>query len=57
MYLALGSDAGAYLVPHGEGLIDEYRIFSGMFGEKEGFQKRLLEGEERIRKKFQEDGI
>lgn len=57
VYLALGSDAGAYLVPHGEGLIDEYRIFSGMFGEKEGFQKRLLEGEERIRKKFQEDGI
>ena len=56
VHLALGSDAGAYLVPHGEGLLDEYRIFCGMFGEREGFQERLLEGETRIREKFQEEG-
>lgn len=52
VYLALGSDAGAYLVPHGQGLVDEYRAFCSMFGESDDLKKRLQQGEDRIREKF-----
>lgn len=50
--LALGSDAGAYLVPHGKGILDEYRIFREILGESEELDARLLEGERMIREKF-----
>ena len=50
--MALGSDAGAYLVPHGQGLLDEWGCFQEILGDKADMEKRLLEGEEIIRKKF-----
>lgn len=50
--MALGSDAGAYLVPHGQGLLDERGCFQEILGDKADLEKRLLEGEEIIRKKF-----
>ena len=52
--LAAGSDAGAYRVLHGQGLVDEYQIFCDLFGETEELKNRLKEGESVIRRKFQE---
>lgn len=50
--LALGSDAGAYLVPHGQGLLDELHCFREILGERAELEARLLEGEEIIRRTF-----
>lgn len=50
--MALGSDAGAYLVPHGQGLLDEWSCFQEILGDKTDLETRLLEGEAIIRKKF-----
>ena len=65
--IALGSDAGAFRVPHGEGLLDEYREIRRLMleaggKEKESFAQfhlteeeldgRLAEAEEQIRRKF-----
>lgn len=33
-HIGLGSDAGAYLVPHGQGLLDEYEYMKQAVGEK-----------------------
>ena len=50
--MALGSDAGAYLVEHGKGISDEYGCFVEILGETPELQKRLLQGEEEIRSRF-----
>ena len=50
--LALGSDAGAFCVPHGQGLMDEYREFKRLLGEGKELDMRLQEGEEEIKKRF-----
>lgn len=51
--LALGSDAGAYRVFHGEGICDEWRCFQEIIGEeKEEMKKRLQDSEEEVRKRF-----
>lgn len=50
--MALGSDAGAYRVPHGQGIEDEYRIFQDVLGAGPELDAYLLKGEEKIRKKF-----
>lgn len=50
--MALGSDAGAYLVPHGQGLLDELACFQEILGEKKDLFFRLSEGEKFIREKF-----
>lgn len=50
--LALGSDAGAYLVPHGQGLYDEWNCFKEILSDKPDFEERLKTGEKIIRKKF-----
>lgn len=50
--LALGSDAGAYCVLHGQGVKDEYQAFCACIGESAKLTVRLLEGEEEIRQKF-----
>ena len=50
--LALGSDAGAYMVPHGKGLEDEYRTFQDIFGESEELNEYLGRGEKELRKRF-----
>lgn len=55
--IALGSDAGAYLVPHGQGLLDELRRFQYLLCEEqdEKLKKRLAEGETKIKKRFRTD--
>ena len=50
--LALGSDAGAYMVPHGKGLEDEYRTFQDIFGESEELNEYLERGEKELRERF-----
>lgn len=52
--LALGSDAGAYLVPHGKGIVREYEIFSKVCPavSKEELHKRIWQGEEAVRRVF-----
>ncbi|MDO5425316.1 MAG: amidohydrolase family protein [Eubacteriales bacterium] len=50
--LALGSDAGAYRVRHGEGIVEEYRAFQEILGAGEALDGYLAKGEARIREKF-----
>ena len=50
--LALGSDAGAYMVPHGKGLEDEYRTFQDIFGGSEELNAYLRRGEKELRERF-----
>lgn len=47
--LALGSDAGAYMVPHGIGIQDEYRVFGTLLGDGAKLDDILHKGEEKIR--------
>ena len=49
VHMALGSDAGAYRVYHGQGLADEWNCFKEILGDSQPVQQRLLEGEQRIR--------
>lgn len=50
--IALGSDAGAYRVLHGQGIVDEYQEFCRIFAGKDDLIKRLTFGEAKIREKF-----
>ncbi|MGI6093917.1 MAG: amidohydrolase family protein [Lachnospiraceae bacterium] len=50
--LAAGSDAGAHLVYHGEGLLDEVKRLRSIIPEEEALMQRLTESESRIRQKF-----
>lgn len=51
--LALGSDAGAYRVPHGTGIYDEYQAFiEAVDVNKQEADWRLEQGEEQIRSRF-----
>lgn len=47
--LALGSDAGAFGVPHGQGTEDEYAAYRRLFPGDESLDSALQEGEARIR--------
>ena len=47
--LAVGSDAGAYAVPHGKGALDEKEAFYRILGKKEAVDRRLEEGMALIR--------
>ena len=49
---ALGSDAGAYCVLHGDGICQEYQSFREILGDSKKVQEWLRNGEEIIRKKF-----
>lgn len=49
---ALGSDAGAFLVPHGKGTEDEYRIFQKVLGPSSQLDQWLLNGENTIKERF-----
>ena len=59
--MALGSDAGAYLVFHGQGIFDEYTRFLECIKEVEtevsvsALNVRLKSGEKQIRKKFKKN--
>ncbi|MDY3920417.1 MAG: amidohydrolase family protein [Candidatus Limivivens sp.] len=50
--MALGSDAGAYRVPHGQGIADEYQAFQDILGAGPGLNAFLEKGERIIREKF-----
>lgn len=51
---ALGSDAGAYLVPHGRGIEDEYRYFHQILGDDPEVDGWLRRGEDMVKQKFQQ---
>lgn len=51
--LALGSDAGAYMVPHGTGIENEYETFQEIFAEDEELDTYLMKGDEEIKNRFQ----
>ena len=51
-HLALGSDAGAYRVPHAQGIQDEYDAFKEAIGDTPLLKARLLEGQRMIQSKF-----
>lgn len=50
--MALGSDAGAYSVAHGQGIVDELESFRSIFPEDETLETYLQKGEEEIRRRF-----
>lgn len=50
--IALGSDAGAYQVFHGQGTEDEYKAFCEVLGETSQLICRLTEAQEEIKKRF-----
>ncbi len=51
-HVALGSDAGAYRVPHAIGIQDEYHRLRGLIPDKEALDAELLEAENLIRERF-----
>lgn len=55
--LAAGSDAGAHLVYHGEGLLDEIRRFQTIVPDTDAIMQRLEEGEAVIKQKFRPHGM
>ena len=50
--MALGSDAGAYQVLHGQGIEEEYRTLQEIFGASEELDSYLTEGETLIKERF-----
>ena len=50
--VALGSDAGAYMVPHGIGLLNEYQAVTDILGESEDVIFWLKAGEKKIQDTF-----
>ena len=51
--VATGSDAGAYMVPHGKGICQEYESFRQILGTSPEVSKWLVKGEKEIRDRFQ----
>lgn len=49
---ALGSDGGAYMVPHGTGIMDEYHAFLQILGDKKEVYEWLKNGEKEICERF-----
>jgi imidazolonepropionase-like amidohydrolase len=50
--VALGSDAGAYRVFHGQGLVDEFQAFREVLGEESEVVEWLKNGEAEIHSRF-----
>ena len=50
--VALGSDAGAYMVPHGKGICQEYEAFCQILGDRSEVREWLQDGECEIRERF-----
>ncbi len=50
--VALGSDAGAYCVLHGQGLVDEYHLFQSVLGAGTELDQWLEQNEEKLRVRF-----
>lgn len=55
-WIGLGSDSGAYRVPHGQGLLDEYQWMKAAVGKEmeTALQERLLKAEKRIKKEMKQ---
>ncbi len=49
---ALGSDAGAYRVPHGKGIQDEMTAFLSILGDTQEVRTWMEKGEEEIKRRF-----
>ena len=52
VHVAVGSDAGAFKVPHGRGTEDESRAFFDILGDTPEVREWMEDGEERIRTIF-----
>ena len=50
--VALGSDAGAYMVPHGKGICQEYEAFCQILGDRPEVREWLQGGECEIQERF-----
>lgn len=50
--VALGSDAGAYQVMHGQGIFDEHQAFTDILGDSDEVRLWLENGEMEIRRRF-----
>ena len=50
--IAIGSDAGAYMVPHGKGIVQEWGAFRQILGDSEEVKEWLETGEKEIRDRF-----
>ena len=50
--VAPGSDAGAYMVPHGKGIVQEWGAFRQILGDSEEVKEWLETGEKEIRDRF-----
>lgn len=51
--LALGSDAGAYRVLHGQGLMDEYKVFRDVLSfYGKDWEIKIIEGDRKLKAKF-----
>lgn len=50
--VALGSDAGAYMVMHGNGIVDEYTAFRSVLGDSDNLENWLRQGENEIKTRF-----
>ena len=50
--VALGSDAGAYMVMHGNGIVDEYTAFRSVLGDSDDLENWLRQGENEIKTRF-----
>ncbi len=50
--VALGSDAGAYMVPHGRGICQEFDSFCQILGNTSRVTEWLQNGEKEIRERF-----
>lgn len=55
-WIGLGSDSGAYRVPHGQGLLDEYQWMKKAVGEEKEMvlRERLSKAEKRIQKEMKQ---
>ncbi len=53
--MALGSDAGAYRVLHGQGITEEYQVFQEVFGASKELDLFLQNGEREIKRRFRRD--
>lgn len=52
--VALGSDAGAYRVLHGQGLLDEYQQFQRILSDFPDLEERLCQAEKKIQERFKQ---
>lgn len=55
--VALGSDAGAFCVPHPQGILDEYEYFKQAVPDQAFLDARLAEAEVTVRERFKAGNV